>query len=313
MNYVQTVPWNSSSCQNFQPLASQYQTRTSPCCQTLLSLFGITLAQNLKKNSLFPLPNLPTSISCLQHFQSNLTFLSLPNNLVSSCFDPFQFVITPNICAHIQNIEDWHTRLGPTAQLNNACGPDLADPNQCRKCVAEGDKVQQRFLSIDGNDSHSLDCFYFTTLCLAGVVNELGPASIGVISCILILMLNSQVDSRDGHRALVLGLIVASLTFLVIILLGLGFCFWCTKRRSVENLLAYADLQEQSFSLRLRPNAVLTWFEFEDLLMATNNFSPQNFIGRGGFGLVYKGILPDGSMVAVKRLEESDSQGDALF
>ncbi|KAG4391368.1 hypothetical protein GLYMA_05G168802v4 [Glycine max] len=154
MNYVQTVPWNSSSCQNFQPLASQYQTRTSPCCQTLLSLFGITLAQNLKKNSLFQLPNLPTSISCLQHFQSNLTFLSLPNNLVSSCFDPFQFVITPNICAHIQNIEDWHTRLGPTAQLNNACGPDLADPNQCRKCVAEGDKVQQRFLSIDGSSDN---------------------------------------------------------------------------------------------------------------------------------------------------------------
>ena len=92
-----------------------------------------------------------------------------------------------------------------------------------------------------------------------------------------------------------------------------GFYCWYTKKRKVENLLAYADLQEQSFSLRLRPNAVLTWFEFEDLMRATDNFSPQNFIGRGGFGLVYKGILPDGSMVAVKRLEESDSPGDALF
>ncbi|KAL3003786.1 hypothetical protein AAZX31_08G124900 [Glycine max] len=312
MNYVQTVPWNSSSCQNFQPLASQYQTKTSPCCQTLLSLFGIALSQNLKKSSLFQLPNLPTSSSCLQHFQSNLTSLSLPNNLVSSCFDPSQFVISPNICAGIQNIEDWHTRLGPTPELNTACGPDLTDPNQCRTCVAEGDKVQQRLLSIDGNDSHSLDCFYFATLYLAGVVNELGPESKGVMSCILILLLNSQVDSRDGHYALVLGLILASLAFLVIIL-GLGFYCWYTKKRKVENLLAYADLQEQSFSLRLRPNAVLTWFEFEDLMRATDNFSPQNFIGRGGFGLVYKGILPDGSMVAVKRLEESDSQGDALF
>ncbi|CAJ1938311.1 unnamed protein product [Sphenostylis stenocarpa] len=313
MNYVQTVPWNISSCHNFQPLPSQYQTSTSPCCQTLLSLFGVALAQNLKENSLFQLPNLPTSISCLQHFQSNLTSLSLPNNLVSSCFDPHQFVITPNICARMQNMEDWLTRLGSTPQLDTACKPDLTDRNQCNKCVAEGYKVQQKLSAIDGNESHSQDCFYFTALYMAGVANEYGPESKGALSCILILLVNSQVDSRGSRRALVLGLIVASLSVLVIILLGLGFYFWYTKRRSVENLLAYSDLQEQSFSLRLRPNTVLTWFEFEDLVRATNNFSTQNFIGRGGFGLVYKGILPDGTMVAVKRLEESDSQGDALF
>ncbi|XP_020220813.1 probable receptor-like protein kinase At1g11050 [Cajanus cajan] len=313
MNYVQTVPWNISACHNFQPLSFQNQTLTTPCCQTLLSLFGIALAKNLKKHSLFQLPNLPTSISCLQDFQSNLTSLSLPNNLVSSCFDPLQFVITPNICAHIQNIQDWLTLLGPTPQLNTACKPDLTDTNQCNMCVAEGYKVQQKLSAIDGNDSHSQDCFYFTALYMAGVVNEFGPESKGALSCILILLVNSQVDSKNGHHGLVFGLIIASLAFLVIMLLGLGFYFWYTKRKSVENLLAYGNLQEQGFSLRLRPNAVLTWFEFEDLVRATNNFSPQNFIGRGGFGSVYKGILPDGTTVAVKKLEESDSQGDALF
>ncbi|XP_014505926.1 probable receptor-like protein kinase At1g11050 [Vigna radiata var. radiata] len=313
MNYVQTVPWNFSSCQNFQPLSTQNQTSTSSCCKTLLSLFGVALAQNLKENSLFQLPNLPTSISCLQHFQSNLTSLSLPNNLVSSCFDPQQFVITPNICARIQNMEDWLTRLGSTPQLDTACKPDLTDRNQCRECVAEGDKVQQKLSAIDGNESHSQDCFYFTALYMAGVANQYGPESRGALSCVLILLLNSQVDSRDGHRALRFGFFVASLAVLVILLLGVGLYFWYTKRRSVENLLAYADLQEERFRLRLRPNTVLTWFEIESLVRATNNFSPKNFIGRGGFGMVYKGILPDGTMVAVKRLEESDSQGDTLF
>ncbi|KAG2410386.1 receptor-like protein [Vigna angularis] len=313
MNYVQTVPWNISSCQNFQPLSTQYQTSTSSCCQTLLSLFGVALAQNLKENSLFQLPNLPTSISCLQDFQSNLTSLSLPNNLVSSCFDPQQFVITPNICARIQNMEDWLTRLGSTPQLDTACKPDLSDRNQCRKCVAEGDKVQQKLSAIDGNESHSQDCFYFTALYMAGVANQYGPESRGALSCILTLLLNSQVDSRDGHRALRLGLFVASLAVLVILLLGSGLYFWYTKRRSVENLLAYADLQDERFRQRLRPNTALTWFEIESLVKATNNFSPQNFIGRGGFGMVYKGLLPDGTMVAVKRLEEFDSQGDTLF
>ena len=313
MNYVQTVPWNISYCHNFQPLQSQYQTSTSLCCQTLLSLFGVALAQNLKKNSLFQLPNLPTSISCLQHFQSNLTSLSLPNNLVSSCFDPQQFVITPDICARIQNMEDWFARLGSTPQLDTACKPDLSDRNQCTKCEAEGDKVQQKLSAIDGNESHSQDCFYFTALYMAGVANQYGPESRGALSCILILLLNSQVDSRDSHRALRLGLFIASLAVLVIVLLGLGVYFWYIKRRSVENLLAYADLQEERFRLRLRPDTVLTWFEIESLVRATNNFSPQNFIGRGGFGTVYKGILPDGTMVAVKRLEESNYQADDLF
>ncbi|KAL2343161.1 hypothetical protein Fmac_004446 [Flemingia macrophylla] len=313
MNYVQKVPWNISACHNFQPLSFQNQTITTPCCQTLLSLFGIALAKNLKNSSLFQLPNLPTSISCLQDFQSNLTSLSLPNNLVSSCFDPQEFVISPNICAHIQNLQDWLTILGPTPELNSACKPDLTDQNQCNTCVAEGYKVQQKLVAIDGNDSHSQDCFYFTALYMAGVVNEFGPESRGALSCILILLVNWQFDSRDGRRALVIGLIIASFALLAIILLGLGFYFWYTKRKSVENLLTYGDLRDQGFNLRLRPNAVITWFELEDLVRATNNFSPQNFIGRGGFGLVYKGTLPDSTMVAVKKLEESNPEEDALF
>ncbi|KAK7318740.1 hypothetical protein RJT34_03447 [Clitoria ternatea] len=314
MDYVLKVPWNSSSCLNFQPLASQNQTRTTICCQDLLSLFGIALAQNLKENSLFQLPNLPTSISCLQDFQSKLNLLSLPNNLVSSCFDPLQFVITTNICARIQYKQDWLTRLGPTPTplFNTACKHDLSDKDLCNSCVTEGLKVQQMLTAIDGNASHSQDCFFFTILYIAGVVNELGPESNGVLSCIFILLVNSQVDSRrsSNHAPLVLGLTTALVVFLVIML---GLFFWWVKRKHAQDLLAYLGLQEQGFSQRFRPNAGLIRFKFEDLVRATNNFSPQNIIGKGGFGLVYKGILPDGTMVAVKRLEDFDSQGDAVF
>eukprot|EP00271_Cylindrocystis_brebissonii_P008398 TRINITY_DN2262_c0_g5_i1.p1 TRINITY_DN2262_c0_g5~~TRINITY_DN2262_c0_g5_i1.p1 ORF type:complete len:435 (-),score=89.90 TRINITY_DN2262_c0_g5_i1:1362-2666(-) len=57
-------------------------------------------------------------------------------------------------------------------------------------------------------------------------------------------------------------------------------------------------------------------FTLKELLDATNNFKePDNVLGEGGFGKVYKGWLPNkadptrGSSVAVKRLAENSKQG----
>uniref|UniRef100_A0ACD5Z1W1 Uncharacterized protein n=1 Tax=Avena sativa TaxID=4498 RepID=A0ACD5Z1W1_AVESA len=41
---------------------------------------------------------------------------------------------------------------------------------------------------------------------------------------------------------------------------------------------------------------------FADILKATNNFDKANIIGCGGYGLVYKAELPDGSKLAIKKL-----------
>ncbi|XP_078158288.1 cysteine-rich receptor-like protein kinase 6 isoform X4 [Carex rostrata] len=45
------------------------------------------------------------------------------------------------------------------------------------------------------------------------------------------------------------------------------------------------------------------------LRVATINFAEENKLGEGGFGAVYKGVLPDGREIAVKRLSQSSSQG----
>lgn len=44
------------------------------------------------------------------------------------------------------------------------------------------------------------------------------------------------------------------------------------------------------------------WFTLRDLQMATNRFSAECVIGEGGYGVVYRGRLVNGSEVAVKKL-----------
>ncbi|TMX01509.1 hypothetical protein EJD97_024365 [Solanum chilense] len=50
----------------------------------------------------------------------------------------------------------------------------------------------------------------------------------------------------------------------------------------------------------------------ELLREATNNFSEENILGRGGFGIVYKGRLHDGTEIAVKRMEASIASNKGL-
>ncbi|GJZ43736.1 probable leucine-rich repeat receptor-like serine/threonine-protein kinase, partial [Tanacetum coccineum] len=54
-------------------------------------------------------------------------------------------------------------------------------------------------------------------------------------------------------------------------------------------------------------------FTLRRLKTATNNFDDANKIGEGGFGCVYKGVLPDGTLIAVKQLSSKSRQGNREF
>ncbi|XP_058754093.1 cysteine-rich receptor-like protein kinase 29 [Vicia villosa] len=54
-------------------------------------------------------------------------------------------------------------------------------------------------------------------------------------------------------------------------------------------------------------------FDFDTIQVATNNFSEDNKLGHGGFGVVYQGKLSNGQVIAVKRLSKGSGQGDREF
>ncbi|KAI3448038.1 hypothetical protein Pfo_004703 [Paulownia fortunei] len=55
------------------------------------------------------------------------------------------------------------------------------------------------------------------------------------------------------------------------------------------------------------------WYSLRELQIATNQFSSENVIGEGGYGIVYRGILHDGSVVAVKNLLNNKGQAEKEF
>lgn len=54
-------------------------------------------------------------------------------------------------------------------------------------------------------------------------------------------------------------------------------------------------------------------FTYKELEMATNNFNEGNVIGHGGYGVVYRGVLGDGTVVAIKMVHRDGKQGERAF
>jgi serine/threonine protein kinase len=54
-------------------------------------------------------------------------------------------------------------------------------------------------------------------------------------------------------------------------------------------------------------------FFFEELSNCTRDFSDSALIGQGGYGKVYKGLLADGTIAAIKRAQQGSLQGSKEF
>ncbi|XP_048596741.1 putative cysteine-rich receptor-like protein kinase 39 [Brassica napus] len=102
------------------------------------------------------------------------------------------------------------------------------------------------------------------------------------------------------------GIISIVVPALINILVFIGLIKLYTRRRQFNNIINVGTAEYSDGQLMLR-------FDLRMILMATNDFSSDNTLGQGGFGTVYKGILPNGQEIAVKRLTKGSGQGDMEF
>lgn len=76
------------------------------------------------------------------------------------------------------------------------------------------------------------------------------------------------------------------------------------NQRAVETITVVGSLRHPTSTRSL---------SYEELKEATNNFESSCILGEGGFGRVFKGVLSDGTAVAIKRLGSGGQQGDKEF
>ncbi|WVZ66170.1 hypothetical protein U9M48_015432 [Paspalum notatum var. saurae] len=86
---------------------------------------------------------------------------------------------------------------------------------------------------------------------------------------------------------------------------------WRKKKRRKMNLMVEPENVDEVLKLWRIENVSLEFslYDFSQIVAATDNFSPKNILGEGGFGPVYKGVFPDGQEVAIKRLSARSRQG----
>ncbi|KAK2361247.1 Leucine-rich repeat transmembrane protein kinase [Trifolium repens] len=118
-----------------------------------------------------------------------------------------------------------------------------------------------------------------------------------LISAITVIP-NFKNHSKGLSAGVIVGIVAASCMLVILILVTL----WKI------GLLGRKDIRDKDlFDLKTG------YFSLRQIKAATNNFDPANKIGEGGFGPVYKGILSNGDVIAVKQLSSKSNQGNREF
>ncbi|XP_037496541.1 cysteine-rich receptor-like protein kinase 10 [Jatropha curcas] len=132
----------------------------------------------------------------------------------------------------------------------------------------------------------------------------------------------SQGTGKSNHEKILMIVIFASVSAIVVIAVFSFFIYMVSMKNGIQKCREVGlhnigdsngtvfQLQDKNFPGSNSLSASESGFmNLAYIHAATNNFSESNKLGEGGFGPVYKGILSDGSEVAVKRLSSFSEQG----
>ncbi|CAI0376872.1 unnamed protein product [Linum tenue] len=122
-------------------------------------------------------------------------------------------------------------------------------------------------------------------------------------------------SKKSASTGLIIGAAVGGTVLVLLVILAAVYAYGQKKkaRKAAEQSHPFAhwDATENTGGFPQLKGA--RCFSFDELKKYTNSFSDANAIGSGGYGKVYRGVLPTGQLLAIKRAQRESMQGGLEF
>ncbi|KAM3277249.1 hypothetical protein ACQJBY_045225 [Aegilops geniculata] len=191
------------------------------------------------------------------------------------------------------------------------CTPDMS-PDRCWSCFVEimkqlpaffTDGIGGRVLGIRCSFRYETQPFFNGSATVRlSATSARAPAPAAVPNVVTPV---AAVGEGTKYRVPMTVLIIL-LPIIAAINLIACFFFWRTRGARKEEKQPYPSYSTGAEDVE---NVDSMMIDISTLRAATIDFAESNKLGEGGFGAVYKGTLPDGEEIAVKRMLKSSTQG----
>ncbi|KAH9574042.1 hypothetical protein CY35_01G034100 [Sphagnum magellanicum] len=175
--------------------------------------------------------------------------------------------------------------------------------------VSGGERLTLNLLLFPPNSTFSsieIICNEFSTFALSSGSNwslsVVGPYEL--LNCNTVAVV--QTTSKGLSTGSIVGIVVGAVAFVAILAAFATFLVLLRHRKKQRRLMVGT----------LPPGvkiAGVKGFTYEELAKASKGFSPENEIGQGGYGKVYRGTLEDDTIVGIKRALKESMQGAHQF
>ncbi|KAL2339315.1 hypothetical protein Fmac_013761 [Flemingia macrophylla] len=122
-------------------------------------------------------------------------------------------------------------------------------------------------------------------------------------------------SSKSSNIGIIIGAAVGGSVLILLLLLAGLYAFRQKKRaeKAIDQSNPFRRWDTVKSNTEIPQLKEARMFSFEELKKYAKKFSQDNDIGSGGFGKVYKGTLPNGKLIAIKRAQKESMQGKLEF